>query len=78
MARNKKYRPDIVIELWNELPKIGSGYRCFKVLKRGTKWIYLVATADQTLAKMSIHEWKYIPQHVLDRKGRRTGEIVFG
>lgn len=66
----------MMVELWDELPRVGSGFRGFKVLKRGNKWVYAVATDDQTLVKMKIITWDKLRKHELDRRGVLTGRLI--
>jgi hypothetical protein len=50
-----------------------NGFRCFCLLKHGTKWTRIVDTASQTARKVENSVWKELSRHawLLDERGRR-------
>jgi hypothetical protein len=83
--RRKRYRATHAVQLYGPTSKgysqygaagefsgADNGFRCFHLLKIGSKWVHLVEVATQTLRKCEISVWNKIMRkgYALDRKGR--------
>lgn len=74
---SRKLKPEFFVHFMNgEVPAFGDGFRGVAVTKTGNKWVYLVATGDQTPARMAKSVWDELPKHVVKR-GKLTGEVLF-
>jgi hypothetical protein len=76
LLSKRKLKPEYFIQFMGELPSIGDGWRGVAVKKIGTKWVYFVATGDQTPCRIALKLWKQIPKHVVKRN-KMTGEVIF-
>lgn len=50
--RAKQHRPELVVYLETEAPRIGCGWRGVRVIKRGRKWTRIVEVASLRTGKI--------------------------
>lgn len=87
----RKYRATHAVQLYGPTSKDHSkygaggeftgadnGFRCFAVIKVGSKWTHLCDTATQTARKVENSVWKELTKKawVLDKRGRRICPVV--
>jgi hypothetical protein len=65
--RMKKRKGDwYEAQLTVEIPKLGSGYRTFELVKLGTKWVYVRKDKDSQRIKISREVWDKLKKKRLE------------